>query len=210
VAQIAQNGNPVPLYTALKGTAGVTAVYGHPFTVGTVGNPAVLWPLGLPYFDAAYSSAPGLPATTSAHTLPNSISFTIAGNKDDRFSILMMLMCTNDGLAGLDAVKLPKGLGESKDYDLYSWDAGVEFNTEMSTDIVDPCGLMAPYANGSPQVPADGNVNSAPSGADASIAESKPIARYTNPTIKGIGNIPASFGWDARKPVGKVTITRID
>ena len=210
-AQIAQNGNPVAMYNALRGAAGVTGLYGGPFTVGTVGNPAVAWPAGLPYFDAAYASTPGLYPTVSAHTLPNNVSFTIAGNRDDRFSILMMLMCTNDGLTGLDAVKLPKGLGERKDYDIYAYDAGVEINTEKSNDIVNPCGLMAPYAHGMPQVSTtDGNVNSPPSGSDLSIAEHKPIARYSNPTIKGIGDVPTNFGWDANRPVGKVTITRIN
>ena len=57
-AQIAQNGNPQPMYVALRGNAGVTAVHGHPFTVGTVGNPAVDWFAPLPYFDADFATAP--------------------------------------------------------------------------------------------------------------------------------------------------------
>ena len=39
-----------------------------------------------------------------------------------------------------------QGLGERKDYDIYAYDAGVKINTEKSNDIVNPCGLMAPYA----------------------------------------------------------------
>ena len=121
----------------------------------------------------------------------------------------MMLMCTNDGLAGLDAVKLPKGLGLRSEYDLYGYDAGVEINTEESADIVEPCGLMAPYVDGMPQVEGNGNANSPPSGAVDLLKELKPIARYSKPTIQGNADVPASFAWEPNKPVGKVTITRI-
>jgi hypothetical protein len=82
---------------------------------------------------------------------------------------------------------------------------------------------MAPYgSDGLPQVPTnDGNRNSPPSpsqpppGAtsDPGIQTMNPIASYSDPTVVGPaggGNIPADFAWEATKPVGVVTITRVN
>jgi hypothetical protein len=176
-------------------------------------------PAGLPYFDTL-GILPGLKPTSTSQTLVNSISFIIGANQNDRLSLIMMMMCTNDGLAGLDSAKLPENLYETKTYNVFAYDAGVEKNTELSADIVDPCGLMAPRAaNGQPQVStSDGNRNSPPSpsqtppttDSDPNIQTIYPIARYTNPTISGNGDIPTNFAWKAQKPVGVVTITKIN
>jgi hypothetical protein len=90
----------------------------------------------------------------------------------------------------------------------------MEMNTFYTPDIVEPCALMAPYANGVPQLPfADGNRNSPPSGADASLATADPISPLSgilpdNSTQPDAASyVPASWGWNGR--VGRVTITKI-
>lgn len=221
-ANVAQTGSPVSTFNLLSGkltTGEVTDVYGHPFPMAARGASTAPWPAGLPFFDAL-SSTPGLKPTTTGQTLLSSINFTLGANQGDKFSLIMMMMCTNDGLAGLDSVALPDNYGETKIYNIYAYDAGVEKNTELSADIVDPCGLMAPRAaNGDPQVSTtDGNRNSPPTASqtppstatDASIQTTDPIALFKSPTIEGKASIPANFAWNANQPVGVVTITRID
>ncbi|MEO8500814.1 MAG: spondin domain-containing protein [Vicinamibacteria bacterium] len=210
-AQIAQNGNPVPMFNLMRSTAGVTAVYGHAFPMASGSAGTRPWGTGFPAFDST-STIPGLYPTAAPHTLNSSISFTITGARGDRFSVLGMMMCTNDGLAGLDSVKLPNGVGDVRAYNVHAYDAGVELNTERAGDIVDPCAAMAPAGSipaGNPLLTPDGNVNSPPSGSATSIQTSNPVAPYSEPTIAGVGDVPANFAWDADKPVGRVTITRI-
>ena len=106
-------------------------------------------------------------------------------------------MCTNDGLTGLDGVELPRGKGHALHYELFTYDAGVEVNDYHTPNIVDPCGLMAPYtlggSNGVPQVSvSDGNVNSAPSGADPSLATHDPIGHLSPNEAK---HVMQSFGF---------------
>lgn len=210
-AQIAQNGNPVPMFNLMRSTPGVTDVYGHAFPMSSGAAGARPWGAGLPAFDGT-ANVPGLYPTAAAHTLRSSISFTILGNRGDRFSVLGMMMCTNDGLAGRDSLKLPGGIGDTREYNLYAYDAGVEANTERAPHIVDPCAAMAPAGSipaGNPLLTGDGNVNSPPSGADPSLQTSAPIALYSDPTVVGVGDVPANFAWEAAKPVGRVTITRV-
>lgn len=127
-AQIAQNGNPVPMFNLMRSTPGVTDVYGHPFPMSSGAAGARPWGAGFPAFDGS-ANVPGLYPTAAAHTLQSSISFTILGNRGDRFSVLGMMMCTNDGLAGRDSLGLPGGIGDTREYNLYAYDAGVEANT---------------------------------------------------------------------------------
>lgn len=221
-ANVAQTGSPVSTYNFLNGklaSGEVTDVYGHPFPMAARGASTAPWPAGLPFFDTQ-NATPALKPTVIGQTLLSSISFTVGANPNDRFSLVMMMMCTNDGLAGLDSVSLPEQYGETKIYNFYAYDAGVEKNTELSADIVDPCGLMAPRAaNGDVLVSTtDGNRNSPPTASqtppntntDASIQTTDPIALFSSPTIAGKADIPANFAWNANQPVGSVTITRID
>jgi hypothetical protein len=213
-ASIAQIGTPVPMYNLLLSLLGttVTDIYVHAFPVASAGNPTAFWQTGLPYFDPT-RTPPGLYPTTSDHNLSDHIAFDITANPGDVFSLARMMMCTNDGLAGLDAVELPTKVGKTMKYKVRAYDAGVEQNTERGPEIVDPCGLMAPYgSDGQPQVSTtDGNSNSPPSGTNTAIQETNPIAPFRNPTIVGIGDIPEDFGWKgAKAPVGEITITKIN
>ena len=49
-----------------------------------------------------------------------------------------MLIYTNDGFAGLDAVRLPTRVGDSEVVNAGSYDAGTELNTEVFAGIVLP------------------------------------------------------------------------
>jgi hypothetical protein len=228
-AAVAQNGNPVGAFKLAQSHLGndVTDAYAHAFPVASAGNPTALWKAGLPAFDPAGASGPNLYPTTSAHNLSNTITFDLVAKHKDKLSVLGMMMCTNDGLAGLDSVALPKDAAHPVTYALATYDAGVEANTFYTPDVVDPCALMAPFANGAPQLStSDGNKNSAPTPSQGSaglfsvepdlgvaLATSDPIAPLdgTIPDNSGQPNassfVPASWGWQGS--VGTVTIAKI-
>lgn len=115
-------------------------------------------------------------------------SFTTDRN---RLSIMSMVICTNDGFAGLDSRRLPSE-GKSRTYYLRAYDAGAELNTENCDDIV-----PAPFC-------------STPAGSPGGNGEDQPeiegfgkINRH--PTLKGVGDLPERFDW--RGPVLAVTVT---
>jgi hypothetical protein len=141
----------------------------------------------------------GRPLTTRGKVVgsfTDSATFEITAAPGDRFSIATMLICTNDGFLGLDAVKLPKG---SRTLFLNGYDAGTEQNTEQSVDIVDPCSLLGPTPlPGDP----DGNRN-----AEVDTAPAELIRHHSN--VEGVGELSAAqHGWS--DPVAMVTIERID
>ncbi len=107
---------------------------------------------------------------------------------EGRLSIVSMIICTNDGFAGLDSKSLPRWEGESRTYYLRAYDAGAELNTENRADLV-----PAPFCNGpggtgedQPEIDGFGIIN-------------------RHPTLKGVGDLPLSFDW--RGPVLKLTVT---
>jgi hypothetical protein len=142
----------------------------------------------------------GRPLTTRGKVVgsfTDSATFEIAAAPGDRFSIATMLICTNDGFLGLDAVKLPKE--GSRTLFLNGYDAGTEQNTEESVDLVDPCSLLGPTPlPGDPDGNRDAEVDTAP-------AE---LIRH-HPNIEGVGELSVpQHGWS--DPVAVVTIERID
>jgi hypothetical protein len=112
VQALAENGNSVPLITALSGDAYVK--------------------------DIVEGTAPVLPANDPANSgFPSSVSFTIeAGHKARYLSFVSMLICTNDGFTGLDSVRLPYF---TKTVYSVAYDARSEMNTEYFGDMVPPC-----------------------------------------------------------------------
>lgn len=216
VAAVAQNGNPVPAFKLLQGLVGtdVTDVYAHQFPVASSGNATAAWPSGLPAFDPANAMGPGLYPTTTAHTLASTITFDIKANPSDVVSILGMMMCTNDGLTGLDGVALPAA-GTPVTYPLTAYDAGVELNSFYTPDIVEPCALMAPFSGGVPALSTtDGNRNSPPSGAVAELATDAAITAWTDGVIPDNSGqpdptnfVPTGWGWSGA--VGSVTIAKV-
>ena len=87
---------------------------------------------------------PLTPAGTTPAGFTDTVTFQIDAGRHDRLSIGTMLICTNDGFTGLDRAKLPSN--GSKTYELHAYDAGTEDNTEMSSDMVDPCSGLGPFA----------------------------------------------------------------
>ena len=140
----------------------------------------------------------GMPLTPNGSTVgpfTDSVTFMIQGRNGDRLSLASMLVCTNDGFAGLDRVKLPKK--GSSVFTLHGFDAGVEDNTEMSTDIVDGCSDLGPVVlSGDPNGNVNGAVDSVPRGV---------IAAHGG--VLGIGDL----GPEHQIPAGvaKVTITQV-
>ncbi len=120
-----------------------------------------------------------------------SVTFDVASN-ERRLSIVSMIICTNDGFAGLDGRALPRFDGQTSTYYLRSYDAGTERNTENREDLV-----PAPFCG-----EGEGSGESNPE-----LAENGKIKRHRG--IHGVGDIdPAVFDWD--DPVVKVTVTRND
>lgn len=106
----------------------------------------------------------------------------------DRLSIVAMVVCTNDGFAGLNAKPLPRRNGATRTYQVQAWDAGTEINTELRADLV-----PAPFCG-----PGDGTDQSNPD-----LAENGVIKRHR--TLQGIGDLDPSLDWQG--PVMRVVVT---
>jgi hypothetical protein len=173
IRAIAEDGEPMPMFQTLITSRQVTEAVsiGRPITrKGTV---------------------------VGAFT--DSVTFLIRARPGDRFSIATMLICTNDGFTGLDAVELPQQ--GTQTFMLNSYDAGTENNTERSRDIVDPCSDLGPEKL--PSDP-DGNIDG-----DAAVdtTPAQPIQIHRG--IQGTGDLkPALHGWT--DPVAMITIERMN
>jgi hypothetical protein len=143
----------------------------------------------------------GRPVTGSGHPVggfTDTVTFEISAAPGDRFSIATMLICTNDGFLGLDAVKLPKH--GSQEFLLAGYDAGREENTERSEDLVDPCSELGPAPlRGDP----NGNRDSGPG-----ITTSPAQVIGHHPGVSGGADLSVALhSW--ADPVARVTIERI-
>ena len=141
----------------------------------------------------------GIPLTpqgTAVGDFSDTVTFDIYARPGDRISLAGMLICTNDGLVGLNSAKLPRY--GSTHYWLNGYDAGTEDNTELSGDIVDACSALGPVTlNGDP----NGNVNDA--------VDTWPHQAITHhPGVQGAGDLLAAHNWDGA--VAKLTITRVE
>ena len=111
--QLAENGNAEPLVEMLQGKMGV--------------------------LDIVLGTTPLVPANDPGDTgLGYSETFTVSAQGKMRYlSFASMLVCTNDGFAGIDSVKLP--FYKQKTVYASAFDARTEMNTEDFVDIVPPC-----------------------------------------------------------------------
>lgn len=107
----------------------------------------------------------------------------------DRLSIVSMVICTNDGFAGLDSQPLPDLDGGATGYLLDAYDAGTEINTEQRIDLV-----PAPFCG---EGPGTGESN-------PELAENGVITLH--PTLQNTGDLDPGLDWDG--PVAEVIITR--
>lgn len=164
--EIAENGNLTPLQTELLGSKHVSDV-----VVAIAGSPPPVMP-------------------------GQSVTFMIDAKPGARFlSLVSMLICTNDGFTGVDAVRLPEDLGDTYTADLMAYDAGSEINTEDFSNLVPPCPALTGIAGAPP-----GSGMSEPA-----LAENGVIAPH--PGIAGTADLQVGLhGWD--EPVAGITITR--
>lgn len=109
----------------------------------------------------------------------------------DRLSVVSMLICTNDGFAGLDSIRLPRYDGGTTVRRLAAYDAGTEINTENRADVP-----PAPFCG-----EGDGSGESNPE-----LAEDGVVRRHR--TIRNVGDLPSTFDWRGR--VAEIVITRND
>jgi hypothetical protein len=115
IQELAENGNAAPLLDALVMERQV--------------------------YDVVMGTAPLVPEADPGETgFSHSESFMIDSARGAKYlSFASMLICTNDGFAGLDGIRLPDRMGQSKALYARSYDAGTEINTEDFADIVPPC-----------------------------------------------------------------------
>lgn len=125
-----------------------------------------------------------IPPGASASTL-----ITATGSKN-RISVAAMLICTNDGFAGVSNANASRDPGEATRYGR-AYDAGTEINTQVFDDLVPPCSGIPGVGTGM---------------SDPDLAENGVVRRHKG--ITEIGDLsPATHGWD--NPVIKVTIERV-
>jgi len=135
----------------------------------------------------------GAPIHRNGGPGPSSLTISLEASANaNRLSLAVMLICTNDGFAGLNSVKLPGGFAPATFYAM-GYDAGTEVNDETSTSIVDPCGVIGPVA-----LAADGDSRT-PQGGVVTM----------HPGIQGGGAlVPGAHGWT--EPVARVTVRRVN
>lgn len=173
LAAIAQGGDELAMFNLFSGDAHVT--------------------------DVVDVARPLTPSGTQVGSFTDTVSFEIDARPGDRLSLSTMLICTNDGFLGLDAVKLPDA--GSATHLLAGYDAGRERNTQVSQDLVDPCSGLNPSMPlpGDP----DGNIDT---GAVLTIPAQ--TIRLHPGIIAGVGELTPGFhGWV--NPVARVVVTRL-
>ena len=125
-----------------------------------------------------------------------SVTFDIDADDGALFlSWVSMLICTNDGFAGVDSVLLPLRVGHTANYHAAAYDAGTERNSEAWEDLVPPCAQLTGFGN------QGGTGTSNPA-----LAENGRVRFHRG--ISGAGDlVPSVHGW--RQPVASVSVTRV-
>jgi hypothetical protein len=171
--EIAENGNNAPMLSRLASDRDVFDVVEAP------GGPLV--PAGSPG-DATFGQ---------------STTFAIEAERGARFlSLASMLICTNDGFTGVNALKLPSQVGDSVTVATAGYDAGTERNTQDFADMVPPCQGLIGVTSGEP-----GTGSSNPA-----LAEGGVIHHHAG-ILDGADLVPAIHGWDVDAPVALITVT---
>jgi len=120
-----------------------------------------------------------------------SVTFEIAGEQGAKyFSLVSMLVCTNDGFTGTAGRRLPQQVGDITTMYAGGYDAGTEINTEVFANLVPPC---------------SGGVTGT-GVSDPSLAENGVVHHHQG--IQGIADlIPGIHGWSGA--VARIEIERI-
>lgn len=170
LSQLSENGTFEPLVEMLTGKAGIV--------------------------DIVTGKTPLVPANDPGNTgLGYSETFTISANTESRYlSFASMLVCTNDGFAGVDSIKLP--YFSQKTVYAAAYDTRTEMNTEDFADMVPPCQGAIGVSSGEEGTGAS----------DSSLTEDGIIIPHPG-IIGGDDLIPSIHGWNG--PVVKIDIERI-
>ena len=126
--------------------------------VWSVGSPAtaavaaVAEDANLPIFVDTYAQTPGVADAFVGGSAPigpgGSDSFELDARRGSRISLVSMLVNTNDGFTGLDAVKLGNG---TRVYEVGAYDAGTEVDNEAAPRT-SPARSVATRSSGIPRV----------------------------------------------------------
>ena len=170
IQQLSENGNSEPLVKMLQGKTGV--------------------------LDIVQGTSPLVPANDPGNTdLSHSETFVVSAEGDMRYlSFASMLVCTNDGFAGIDSVKLP--YYKQKTVYAMAYDARTEMNTEDFADMVPPCQGVIGISSGE-----DGTGASSPD-----LAESGVIIPHVG-IMGGEDLLEKVHAWS--NPAVKIDIVRI-
>ena len=160
---IAENGDPTTAAADLAGVAGIHSVVATTAPVGRIGGPV----------------------------FPSSLSFEIdAAANANYLSMSLMLICTNDGFAGLNAARLPGGFNEAVFY-AAGYDSGTEVNDEVAGSIVGPCFGIGPVTG--------------LMGGGGRTAENGVVHMHRG--IQGIADLTSAHDWTG--PVARIVVQRI-
>ncbi len=161
IQELSENGNLDPLLMALEGNDHVKDVV---VTFGPTAPPVL----------------PG-----------ESVDFEIAGEQGAKyFSVVSMLVCTNDGFTGTAGRRLPQEVGDIATMYAGGYDAGTEINTEAFVNLVPPC---SGFVTGTGM-------------SDPALAENGVVHHHQG--IQGIADlVPGIHGWSGA--VARIEIERI-
>lgn len=164
--ELAENGNLGPMQADLDGSTDVAEV-----VIAVAGDPPPLMP-------------------------GQSVTFSISADEDaPLLSFAAMLICTNDGFTGVDAISLPTQMGQQVTRDLDAYDAGTEINTEDFANLVPPC---PPLTGQTSTVPGSGV-------SEPALAEGDVVRGHAG-IVGGTDLLTGVHGWT--DPVARITITR--
>lgn len=183
VKEVAENGNNGPLLHTLRQQRISDSVFDYVQAISAPMLPGPLVPKGRP----------------GAGTFPDGVSFAIrASKRHNRLSFVSMLVCTNDGITGVDSMRLPSRKGKAVTVRTNALEIQTERNTEVLADIMPPCqqliGVRSP--SGAP-----GTTQSNPQLAETGVI-------IPHPGIAGGSDLdPAVHGWS--NPVAKIVVKRV-
>ena len=142
---------------------------------------------GVPVLAAELDGRPGVSAVAVAGDAPvapgSSVAVDItAGPGARRLSLAGMVICSNDGFAGIDSVRLPRHVGGVTAVYGNAYDAGSEINTENYADLVPPCDGLGQTGTSNPALAEHGVVNL--HSGTAGVGDLDPVAHgWSNPVI---------------------------
>jgi hypothetical protein len=129
-------------------------------------------------------------------------SMNTDGTANDRLTIVAMLLPTNDGFAGLNAIEIPSTPGTYQ-FDVPAYDAGTEANDELVTEGGAP---------GAPGIPADPGGLTGTGGTGAAVADANTTVHIHRGSLGDSNATGGSSDLDSSvhrwlNPVVRVTLT---